>query len=235
MGEMTDKGAFINYSDCDICKKQDTDYCHNCERAPHYTEFEDYFEFDVNRAEEQLDYQIISIIPPEEFTKTFEAIKPFTGRTEEYVKYIPVHAAEGYLSASNSFVMAKIKCEVPMALRGRNIIRIEQSGVRVFNGPVPFEKKEDSYVVRDKTVPFEAVKVVPWGMGAKLYYQLLLPDIGVQVNAKYWDMATSPLKGNLIIYYKGELDPVTIEGENGFVLIMPIRTPGTAVSERVKP
>lgn len=219
--------------DCDICKNRGSYLCNDCEYQERH--FEDHFEPDPVKAaewkekekrelEDSLEYEIIPVEVTKEFRETVEALKSFNGLRLLNKKFIPIHAGDDFLSATNTHMLAKITCPVPAELQGRNIIRFDPEGVRVYKGQAPWAGQEDSLAKRDNKIEFDiVVSFDSKELGQEGLRRLKLPGVDILLNSEYLDMARGILRGDLSLYYKGKLDAVTLEGENGFVVIMPIR------------
>lgn len=220
--------------DCDTCKHLETDVCYDC---VHYEDRDDLYEpadpatlrareeRRCSELEEKLEHSLIEVGPiPEDFKNTLAEIKNrFSGLTTYQLLFVPVHAGENFLSASNGFVLAKLFCHVPEELRGKNVIRLEQGGrARVFEKALPWQDKEETFVCRKHQISFSELKVVEFVAQNKM--ELILPDVRILVNRDIWDLAVDSLEEQPVtVYYGDRFDAVTLEGNNGFVVIMPLQ------------
>jgi len=223
----------VNWVDCDTCKHLYTNICFDCK---HYEDRDDLYEKadtatlkkreERRRAEleEKLEHSFVEVGSiPEDFQNTLTKIKNnFSGLTNEHLLFVPVHAGENFLSASNGFVLAKLFCRVPEELRGKNVIRLEQDGrARVFEKAVPWQDKEENFICRNSYLNFSELTVLE--LVAQNKMELMFPDVRVLVNGVFWDRAVDSLEGPVTVHYGDQFDAVTLEGSNGFVVIMPLR------------
>ncbi|MCL6557758.1 MAG: hypothetical protein K6U74_02950 [Firmicutes bacterium] len=220
--------------ECDTCKHLDTDVCFNC---VHYEEREDLYEpadpatlrarEERRRAEleERLEYSFVQVdVIPEDFRVALREIKnKFSGLTTDHLLFVPVHAGENFLSASNGFVLAKLFCNVPEKLRGKNIIRLEQdSRARVYEKTLPWQGKEETIVCRKRQIIFFKLNVVE--LIAENKVELRFPNVRVLLNATFWSRAIDSLEEPITVYYGDRFNAVTLEGSNGFIVIMPLQS-----------
>lgn len=224
------------YGDCDTCLNLNSDICDECiyyERDL-YDHYEPATEEQLKnreaearkKAEDTLPYITLPIRKPlpQKFIETFEALKPFNGYKTLNYKLIPIYAGLNYLSTSNTHLIAKIFCLVPEELHDKNIIRIEENEVRVYDGKLPFAQKEENYMFKDYKISFNQVgKHTINRPGYEHIMFLKLPQVAIWVNDEYINMAQEILVGDLTLYYRGKHDAITLEGDNGFVIILPLK------------
>lgn len=226
--------------DCKTCGNYRT---RNCNECIHNEDFDDYY-FPANEetlkereeaARKQLEDEMaderIQVDLPDGFLRAFSAARKFT--THDYLRkeFMLVRAEEkNHLSACNGHVLAFLNCEVPPEIQGRNIVRVEGNTVLIHNGKVPWlGKTENALVNVDKVVtlqdlPEGAVKFVDDPCKEFRRVELYLPGATIAINQKYYQLVMETLTGNIKLYYKDSKGAVLFVGDNGRIVVMPLRT-----------
>lgn len=240
--------SFRYYSDedCETCVNFNTHLCDECE---YYAVLYDHYEPASQeiiakkeaerreRAENSLPHEFIRVNLPDEFKKVFEAVKPFCGTETHRPELFAVHVGEDYLSATNTHVLAHIKRVVPEDIRGKNILRIdsclesdeEGDQVKLLLQKVFWEDQGLDYFVQgnSRTVSLSEIKIVDdadWkDFKTKRLLLSDLSDTDILFNAEYLDLALKTLAGDISITYTGAFNPVIFSGDNGWVVVMPLR------------
>lgn len=220
--------------DCEKCKNYD-EKCKECE---HYErELCDYYEpysdeelaeMEKKRwreAEDRLIENVIELDPEEagKFSKVFEAARQF--RTDDCCRgdYIPVHAGDDHLSACDTHVLAHLFCDIPPAVRGKNIVRIEDRKAYIRNGKVPWQGRTlESLTGADRRAPLSGAKIEIEGNFPKRVV-VKLPGEEIMFNKKHFDLVMKTLEGDITLVYGGRFDGVIFEGANGRILVLPLR------------
>jgi hypothetical protein len=230
---------FLGDVDCTTCANLDTGYCDDC---IHNERLEDHYvragkdtlkkreEAERKRLEDELTDGKIRVELPEEFLKVFAAAKKFTAH-DWHKEFILVHAEKNRLSACDGRILAFLNCEVPQELTGKNIVRIEEGNmVLTHSGTVPWQDKpENAFVEANKVVALQdlpewAVKFVDDPFEDYKHVLLDLPEAKIAIKQKYYQLVKETLTGNVKLYYRDGTSAVLFVGDNGRIVVLPLRT-----------
>lgn len=211
-------------ADCDLCANQKT---HWCKRCVHNEDLDDYYQpvsgeqIRAALEKELIDGEVEACLS-EEFLKTYTSAKKFTPDDEKLL--IPVHAGSGYLTASDGYALARLYCDVPPLLEGKNIVRIEGGTVMIHSRTLFWQDTKTEDLVDAKKSAYlsdlpEPVRKKHPGYGPVVY--LSLQDATVAVREKHYRLVTEVLEGRVEVYY-GDKGAVLFKGENGEVAVVPV-------------
>lgn len=118
-------------ADCSLCANRKTHWCGRCVRNE---DLDDYYQpADSEQVRAMLEGELIDdkieICPSGEFLKVYAAAKKFASNNVKL--YVPVHAGNDYLTATDGYALARFFCDVPSPLKGKNIVCIENGAVMV--------------------------------------------------------------------------------------------------------
>lgn len=224
--------------DCEKCRNYDSELCDECEHYERdlYDYYQPYSDKELaemererwRKLEDELIDNAIEIDPAEmaKLAAVFEAAKQFRGNEYNRKEFISIRAESDHLSACNTHVLAQLYCDVPPAVRGKNIIRIEGGKIFIHNGKVPWEGRTlESLTKANKRALLSGAVIKEdsdWEVLKSVVIEL--PGEKITLNKKYFDLVRKVLEGEITVVYGGRHDAVIFDAENGKVLVMPLRT-----------
>ncbi|HCF71982.1 MAG TPA: hypothetical protein DER33_10450 [Syntrophomonas sp.] len=231
-----------HYGNCDYCANNGSSCCDECEHYEH-----DYYDFweedtpeeiakrekaEIEKANKEATHEYIELDISDEFKQAFDNAKKCAAVQHEFRPVLMgvLMTQDGYMVASNTFLLCKIKYDcIPECLKGRVVITLQDGQAGINHGSFPdYEPILD--VARLKTTPLSQVTRTfkskdsdqSYGFNQSL---LQLDDSIVALDDAKLQLALSILQGDIRLYYKpGEiLYPLVFEGSNGVVVIVPLR------------
>lgn len=219
----------MRYSEanCGLCANQKTRWC---ERCVHNEDLDDYYrpaDSEQVRAvlEDELINERVEVCLSGEFLKAYADAKKFTSNNVKL--FMPVHAGNNYLTATDGYALARFPCNVPSLLEGKNIVCIKNGTVMVHSKTLPWQDKKIEELVDVKKsaclsdLP-EPARKEHLSYGPVVY--LSLQDVTVAIREKHYRLVTETLEGRVKLRYGDKEGAVLFKGENGRVAVMPVRT-----------
>ncbi|MDI6814458.1 MAG: hypothetical protein QMD10_13140 [Desulfitobacteriaceae bacterium] len=141
-------------ADCGLCANQKT---HWCERCIHNEDLDDYYQpADSEQIRAILEGELIDerveVCLSGEFLKVYAAAKKFTSNNVKL--FMPVHAGNNCLTATDGYALARFPCDVPSLLEGKNIVCIKNGTVMVHSKTLPWQDKKIEELVDAKKSAF---------------------------------------------------------------------------------
>lgn len=233
---MSNKYKNSHYGNCDYCANDGGSYCSECEHYEHSLHDhwventpEEIERIKIAELEEAIDKAIdegIELDIPTDLKNTFDLAKKCTARVSVSPSLMGVYMAEdGYMVASDGYILSKIKCEsIPECLKGRIVITL-QGGVAGIS--------HDRYASYDHiltaenncNIPLSGVIRTTIKKDGFNIIHLHLNGTIVALADERLQLAEEILQGNITVHYNfGEIhSPITFKGSSGTVVIVPLR------------
>ncbi len=230
-------GQTIYNGKCEACIHYEHRRIDNYKRAPE--------ELIAKRKEEE--YRIIEnatisdrikLEISDEFRKTFSLAKKCLYPNHNNPALRSVLATDNYLLASNSYVLVKLKSNVPDVLKNKCIVRLENECAGIYEGKFPDWKSVFEKCVNHNSIPYKDVTLSAYSKdlvfkteAGKYYWgpeynYILHPEGKIVVNREFLDLMREVLSGDITMFYSktDSLSPVLFTGNNGEMVIIPVRT-----------
>ncbi len=230
--------------DCEKCKYFENDwYCSGCRHyeRPLFDRYEpvdsDEKEAleakDLQKAREAAVNEIIDIETTEEFRQMFELVQKYTCNSLHRPAFLAVYAEDSHLVASNTYMLVRLSCLVPELLKGKCVVSLSETQA-CCNNQFEFPqyeklltqntKKAFLHKVERKFFDQQDQQNPYWQqLGFDNVVKLVIDGTEILVNQEYLDATESTLGGDLTICYTDSTTPIVIGGNNGQIVIAPIR------------
>ncbi len=236
--------------DCETCVYfGDDDYCFDCDYFDLIT-YDKYVEASPEKTaaieaarQKQFEESIINSYIPltvtAEFRNAFNTVRQFTAKQHHRSEFICVYASsDNHLVATNARVLIELKCDVPLSLQNKCIVRLEDYCAKVHDKPFPSYKPIFDGVM-GLTLPLSEVKTRIWETPCQEFPTVegITQDCGIVYFNKYqMDLIRKTLTGDKMFKHAGQspVSPILISGDNGRSVLVPLRVKSTYGWKEVK-
>lgn len=231
-----------HYGDCEYCANDGSHICDECEHNER--EYFDYWEEDTPEAiaaREKAEYEAaikkaitehIEVNVSDHFRQTFEIAQKCAAREHFRPAFMGVLMThEGYMVASNTYLICKIKCDdIPERLQGQIVITLEDNHAGICSVTYPNWKE---------VMKVDGLETIPYSQAEKAYkdkdsevdnvFDLVifkLSGASVVLDKAKLQLVEDILQGDLMLSYrKGQaLSPLFFDGDNGTMAVVPVRS-----------
>lgn len=230
------------WGDCETCiHYNDDDYCFDCDHFDRIT-YDKYVEaspekiaaINVRRQiqiEESAIDGYVSLTIPAEFRTAFNVVKQFAAKEHHRTEFICVYASsDNHLVATDARVLIEYKCDIPLSLQNKCIVRLEDDCAKIHDKPFPPYKNLFDDII-GMASPLSEIENRIWETPCPEFpfvEELTLNCGLVYFNKSYLDLIRATLTGHKTIKHGQSLvSPALISSDDGRSVLVPLRVDST--------
>mgnify|MGYP000937373151 CR=1 FL=1 len=218
---------------CEKCKNLGSIYCDEC---VHNENLADYYEpAAVNEPENEMENarnlaisEWLDYKAPKNFIRCFNQAVAFTISEETgsflRLNFTSVHIAEISMVATDGAILAEFYFCSPQELIGKNIVKIEGNRIALCNLKFPNPQ------IAFGKMGTHVIPLPQPTMGHNGYFDIARFDLEapIMIQKHYYERIITHLTGEILFTYTpGETnEPLLFSGDNGRVIVMPVRQGG---------